>query len=240
MRNIAVIPARSGSKGLPNKNIKMFCGKPLLAWSIGAAKQSGVFDEVMVSTDSFEYKAIAEEYGANVPFLRSELNSSDKSSSWDAIREVLTKYEEELGMKFDSFCMLQPTSPLRTADDIVRAYEIFSAKNAEAVVSLCKMEHSINICNTIQDDGCLDGFFDSTISGRRQDAEKYYRINGAIYIQTVEALMQKKNLYGKNSYAYIMDKKSSLDIDDEIDFIQAEAVAQMSYKNSKYKEWIIC
>lgn len=227
MKSIAIIPARSGSKGLPDKNIKLFCGKPLLAWSIEAAKKTGIFDEIMVSTDSNEYKEIAERYGANVPFLRSAENSSDKSSSWDAIREVLVEYDTKLGKSFDSFCMLQPTSPLRTADDIAKAYEIFETKDAEAVVSICEMEHSINICNTLPSDFCLNGFFDSTISGRRQDAEKYYRINGAIYIQTVEALMCEKNLYGENSFAYIMDKKNSLDIDDEIDFVMAEAVGKL-------------
>lgn len=226
MRNIAIIPARSGSKGLPDKNIKLFCGKPLMAWTIEAAKKSEIFDEVMVSTDSEEYKSIAEAYGAKVPFLRSSENSSDKAGSWDVIREVITGYETICKMKFDSFCMLQPTSPLRTYNDIKRAYEIFEAKNAEAVVSLCELDHSINICNTIPDDGNLNGFYDSTISGRRQDAKKYYRINGAIYIQTVEALMSRKNVYSEKSYAYIMDRRNSMDIDDETDFILAETIAK--------------
>ena len=225
MKNIAIIPARSGSKGLPDKNILMFCGKPLLAWSIEAALQSKMFDEVMVSTDSEKYKAIAEEYGAHVPFLRCEINSNDKASSWDAMREVIAKYES-LGMTFDTFCMLQPTSPLRKAENIVEAYKVFVENDADSVVALCPLEHSINICNALPDNGSLDGFYDSNSSGRRQDSAKYYRINGAIYIQKISELKLASNLYGKKSYAYVMDKINSIDIDDKIDFIQAEAVAK--------------
>jgi len=229
-KNIAIIPARSGSKGLKNKNVMDFCGKPLIAWTIEAALESKVFDEVMVSTDSEEYKIIAEKYGAEVPFLRSSENSNDQAGSWDAMREVIHNYKIINGRFFDTFCMLQPTSPLRKAEDIVNAYKIFNSKQAQSVVSVCPLEHSIKICNKMGADNSLEGFFDSTISGRRQDAEKYYRINGAIYIQTVEDLLQGNNLYGKNSYAYIMSKKNSIDIDDEIDFVQAEAVAKWIYK----------
>ena len=227
MKNIAIIPARSGSKGLPDKNIKIFCGKPLLAWTIEAALKSGEFDEVMVSTDSERYREIALEYGAEVPFLRSEATSSDTASSWDAVREVISKYAGE-GRYFDTFCMLQPTSPLRNAEDITGAYDIFKHNNATSVVSLCELEHSINICNRLPENKSLDGFYSSNISGRRQDADKYYRINGAIYIQTVEKLMQGANLYDEQSYAYIMDKANSVDIDDEIDFISAEAIYNMT------------
>lgn len=225
MKNIAIIPARSGSKGLKDKNIKEFCGLPLLAWSVRAALEAGVFDEVMVSTDSEDYKNIAIKYGAAVPFLRSSNNSSDKASSWDTMREVISEYEN-LGRSFDTMCMLQPTSPLRDAQDIKNAYLIYQSNNADAVVSLCELEHSINSVNKVHENGALDGFADSTKSGRRQDAERYCRINGAIYIQSVEALMKGINVYGKNSYAYMMEKVKSLDIDDEYDFIQAEAIAR--------------
>ena len=110
MKNIAIITARSGSKGLPNKNILPLDGKPLIAHTIIAAKESGMFDTVMVSTDSEEYAAIAREWGAEVPFLRSEENSSDKAGSWDVVREVLDEYRKR-GEEFDTFTLLQPTSP---------------------------------------------------------------------------------------------------------------------------------
>ena len=134
MKNIAIIPARAGSKGLPDKNIKLLNGKPLLQYSVEAALGSGCFDKVMVSTDSEKYAEIAREAGAEVPFLRSAYTSTDKASSWDMVEEVLDGYER-LGWTFDTFCLLQPTSPMRTAEDIARAYGILREKNAFAVVS---------------------------------------------------------------------------------------------------------
>lgn len=223
MKNIAIIPARSGSKGLPDKNIKMFCGKPLMAWTIEAALKSKQFEEVMVSTDSLKYAEIAKEYGAQVPFLRSETMASDTAGTWDTVREVVENYKK-FGKEFDAFCLLQPTSPLRKAEDIVAGMQLFREKNADSVVSVCKLEHSISTCNVLKSDLSLNGFFDSSRSGRRQDAEVYYRINGALYIQKISELIQCKNLYGPKSYAYVMDKIFSMDIDDEIDFVQAEAL----------------
>lgn len=228
MRTIAIIPARSGSKGLPDKNIKLFCGKPLIAWTIEAALKSQQFDEVMVSTDSETYAEIAKKYGAQVPFLRSEEMSSDTAGTWDTVREVIANYKK-LGREFETLCLLQPTSPLRRAEDIVAGMNLFREKEANSVIAVCKLEHSIRACNTIGKDLSMDGFFDSNTSGRRQDAELYYRINGALYVQKVSELMQYKNLYGSKSYAYVMDKGSSLDIDDEIDFVMAENIYYKFY-----------
>ena len=118
MKNIAIIPARAGSKGLPDKNIKLLNGKPLLQYSVEAALGSGCFDKVMVSTDSEKYAEIAREAGAEVPFLRSAYTSTDKASSWDMVEEVLDGYER-LGWTFDTFCLLQPTSPMRTGSCMV-------------------------------------------------------------------------------------------------------------------------
>lgn len=227
MNCLAIIPARSGSKGLKDKNIKLFCGKPLMAWTIEAAIQSECFSTVIVSTDSKVYADIAKEYGAEVPFLRSNDNSSDKASTWDTAREVIKEYQN-IGKKFDYICVLQPTSPLRNAEDIKQAFALLEDKNANSVVSVCELEHSISICNTLNEDLSLNGFYDSNKSGRRQDSKIYYRLNGAIYIQKTVDLINKENLYGENSFAYIMNKKSSLDIDDNIDFIEAEAVASAS------------
>ena len=116
MRNIAIIPARSGSKGIKDKNIRLLNGKPLLAYTIEAALKSKCFDVVMVSTDSKKYKKIAEEYEAEVPFLRSEGNSKDYSSPWEVVKEVLERFKA-LGEEFDTFALLQPTSPLRSAKE---------------------------------------------------------------------------------------------------------------------------
>jgi len=118
MKNIAIIPARSGSKGLKDKNIKPLLDIPLLAYSIRAAKDSALFDEIMVSTDSDDYAQIAKDYGASVPFLRSAKTSSDTAGSWDVVTEVLSQYQTS-GRYFDTICLLQPTSPLRIASDII-------------------------------------------------------------------------------------------------------------------------
>ena len=135
MSNLAIIPARSGSKGIKDKNIRDLCGKPLMAHTIEAALCSDCFDEVMVSTDSDRYSEIARQYGANVPFLRSNETATDKASTWDMADEVLEKYRIR-GRRFDSFCILQPTSPLRTASDIREAYRIYDSQADFAVVSV--------------------------------------------------------------------------------------------------------
>lgn len=232
MRNIAIIPARSGSKGLKDKNIKDLCGKPLMAYSIEAAIKSNVFDEVMVSTDSTEYAKIAEECGASVPFLRSEITASDKATTWDMVKEVVYKYRE-LGEEFDTICVLQPTSPLRTANNIMEAYRVFAEKSALSVISVCESEHSPLWANVLPEDDSLKGFLDADVfsKGGRQGLGVFYRLNGAIYICTVD---KEKNfedqLYGDGCFAYIMDQKLSVDIDNIDDFELAEYYMQKEKK----------
>jgi len=118
LKNLAVIPARSGSKGLKDKNIRKLHGKPLIAYTIEAAMQSGLFEDIVVSTDSERYARIATDYGANVPFLRPDELATDEASPWDVVRDVVVKYQE-LGKDFDTVALLQPTSPLRTSSDII-------------------------------------------------------------------------------------------------------------------------
>lgn len=224
MKNIAIILARSGSKGLPHKNIKELKGKPLMAYTIEAAVKSGLFDVVHVSTDSQQYAEIAKEYGADEPFLRSERTSSDSASSWDAIREVLTKYAE-IGNKFDNFMLLQPTSPLRTADDIQAAFKLQKEKKALAIVSVCPVDHSPLQCNVLPETLSLADFRQNNSKGlRRQMLEQYYRFNGAIYLSNVSNFLATGDIYDKDCYAYVMDRLNSIDIDDEVDFKIAEAL----------------
>ncbi len=220
MRNLAVIPARSGSKGLKDKNIRELNGKPLMAYSIAAARDSGLFEEVMVSTDSEHYARIAREWGASVPFLRSAETATDKASSWDAVKEVLERYRE-MGREFDSVCLLQPTSPLRTAEDLRGAYDSFR-KAKVAVVSVCEADHSPLWCNHLPADLSLDGFIARAADAPRQKAGPFYRLNGAIYIAWVSSLYEDDFLYRAGSYAYIMDREHSVDIDTEADFRLAE------------------
>ncbi len=223
MKNIAIIPARSGSKGVKDKNIRELNGKTLIAYSIEAAMESGEFDEVMVSTDSDNYAEIARKLGAKVPFLRSAATASDTASSWDMVEEVLNKYKD-IGKDFDTFCLLQPTSPLRTAQDIQNAYNIYRERAEFAVVSVCEAEHSPLWCGHLPDNNEFLDFIDSKSMRQRQAGEKFYRLNGAIYIVSTKRFKEDKYLYKKGSFAYIMDQSRSIDIDTELDFEIAEVL----------------
>lgn len=220
MKNIAIIPARSGSKGLKDKNIKELNGKPLLAYSIDAAISSGLFEEVMVSTDSELYANVAKENGASVPFLRSEEQSSDNAGSWGVVEEVLKKYEI-LGKKFDTVCLLQPTSPLRRTEDILAAYELLNDKIADAVTSVCEVDHSPLWTMTLDETRSLCEFRKNLVNAPRQKLGQYYRLNGAIYIKRI-CYGEKITLLDEKEYAVIMDRRNSVDIDTIEDFELAE------------------
>lgn len=223
MNNLAIIPARSGSKGLKDKNIRLLNNKPVIAYSIEAARNSGLFNTIMVSTDSLEYANIAKSLGAEIPFLRSADNSSDQASSWDVVREVLEHYSRD-NIHFDMFTLLQPTSPLRTAGDINNAFEIYIEKKANAVISVCEMEHSPLWSNTLPDNHSMDSFINKDNDQRRQQLDTYYRLNGAIYMVRTQYFCNVKSIYEKESYAYIMPSSHSVDIDSLIDLKLAEAI----------------
>ena len=228
MSTLGVITARSGSKGIKDKNIRKLNNKPLIAYTIESALKSQYIDEVMVSTDSDIYAAIAKDYGANVPFLRSDKNSTDTAKSIDVVFEILNEYEKRKQL-FDSVVILQPTSPLRTYKNIDAAFKLFYEKEADSVVSVCECEHSPLLSNTLPADLNLFEFIKKTNNLRRQDLEKFYRLNGAIYISKVSILRDIQSFYGEKSYAYIMGQRESIDIDTELDFEYAEFLM----KNSK-------
>ncbi|WP_026894332.1 cytidylyltransferase domain-containing protein [Clostridiisalibacter paucivorans] len=224
MRNLAIIPARSGSKGLKDKNIKLLSGKPLLAYTIEAARESGLFGEIMVSTDSQEYADIAKQWGANVPFLRSNELSNDTASSWDVVKEVIEGYKN-LGTEFDTVVLLQPTSPLRTSNDIIEGYKIMKEKDANFVVGVCEMDHSPLWANTLPEDLSMENFIrPEVVKMPRQSIPTYYRINGALYIVKVDYLMRTSDIYGERSIASVMRKENSIDIDNQMDFTIAEVL----------------
>ncbi len=220
MRTLGIITARSGSKGIKDKNIRLLNGKPLMAYAIESALESQYIDEVMVSTDSREYANIARKYGACVPFLRSAENSGDASKSLDAILEALDGYER-LGRHYDAVIVLQPTSPLRTTENIDGAFRLFYDKKADSIVSVCECGHSPLLSNVLPEDLNLFHFVHEKNLERRQELKKHYRLNGAIYISKVEALRSLQSFYGRNSYAYIMGRMESVDIDTELDFSYA-------------------
>lgn len=218
MRNLAIIPARSGSKGLKDKNIKLLNGKPLLSYTIEAAIESDLFDEIMVSTDSEEYADVAKKWGANVPFLRSNELSNDTASSWDVVKEVIEGYKN-LGDEFDTVALLQPTSPLRTSNDIVDGYKVLKEKAANFVVGVCEIDHSPLWSNTLPENLSMENFIrPDVVEMPRQSIPVYYRINGALYIIKVDYLMRTPNIYGDRSFASVMRKENSIDIDDQMDF----------------------
>lgn len=223
MKRLAVIPARSGSKGLPDKNIRLLAGKPLMAYSIEAARDSGLFDRIYVSTDSEKYKEIGEDYGASVPFLRPENLAGDTASSWDVVKHALGAFGE-MGEEYEEIVLLQPTSPLRCAGDIRNAYGLMKEKEAQAVISVCPMDHSPLWSNTLPEDGSMAGFIrPETVRLARQALPEYYRINGAIYFIKRACLDKIENLYENNCYAYVMPRERSVDIDTAADFYLAEA-----------------
>ncbi|MCI8834810.1 MAG: acylneuraminate cytidylyltransferase family protein [Ruminococcus sp.] len=221
MNHIAIIPARSGSKGLKDKNIKELHGKPLLAHSILAARDSGLFSDVMVSTDSAYYARIARECGADVPFLRSEETSNDTAGSWDVVKEVLWEYRKR-GKEFQTVCLLQPTSPLRKAEDIVGGYEEMKKKHADAITSVCEVDHSPLWTMTLDSTLSLEEFRKRTTSMPRQMLKTYYRLNGALYIRKVEYGAEEIKILCEKEYAYRMDRNRSVDIDTADDFAFAE------------------
>lgn len=215
---LGIIPARSGSKGIKDKNIKPLLGEPLIKYTIDAALNSNMIDDLIVSTDSKKYANISKELGAKVPFLREDYLASDEAKTSDVIIDILEKINED----YDYFILLQPTSPLRNENHIKEAIKLGVDSECDSVVSVCEVDHSPMIMNTLDEDLSLFNFIKS--SNRRQDNEKFYRINGAIYISKVNHYKKTKDFYLENSKAYIMDRRDSIDIDDILDFQIAEAI----------------
>lgn len=222
-RFLAIIPARSGSKGLKDKNIKELKGKPLIAYTIEAATKSGIFDTIIVSTDSQDYADIAKQYGAEVPFLRPEHLSTDTASSNDVIIHTIQELQK-MNQQYDYFMLLQPTSPLRDEGDIIKACQLLIDKDANSVVSVCEAEHTPLGMNILDESLSMKDFIPKDLNRLRQQFPKHYRMNGAIYMCNVGLFLEYKDFYGDKSYAYIMDRLKSLDIDDELDFIFLECI----------------
>ncbi|MGM9571749.1 MAG: cytidylyltransferase domain-containing protein [bacterium] len=221
---LAVIPARGGSKRLPGKNIKLLKDKPLIAWTIEEAENSKYIDRVIVSTDDKEIADISRLFKADVPFLRPAALAQDTTSTVDVLVDLLSKVE-----KYDYLCLLQPTSPLRTSDDIDGALAYFEEKKADSVISVCVAEHSPLWSNVLPPDNSLSNFIDDKIKNKRsQDLPVYYRLNGAVYIIKTEKLLQERELLlSENCYAYVMPNERSVDIDTAMDFYLCQLYLDM-------------
>lgn len=220
---LAIIPARGGSKRLPRKNILDLCGKPLISWSIEAALKSKYISKVVVSSDDEEILNISSNFGADIIKRPYEL-ANDTATTFDTVKHTIDNFEN-----YDYIVLLQPTSPLRNVKHIDEAIELLEEKQADAIVSVCEMDHSPLWSNTLPKDGNMNNFLrDEVLNKRSQDLEKYYRVNGAVYICKTDKLLENKSFFLKdNIFGYIMDRKSSIDIDEEIDFLFAEKVIEL-------------
>ena len=217
---LALIPARGGSKGIKNKNIYPLCGKPLIAYSIESAKNSKYIDDVVVSTDSIKIAEVAKEFGASVPFLRPAELASDTAKSIDAIIHAI-QWLEEHGEKFDIFVLLQPTSPLRTSEDIDGALEKFIANGEKSLVAVSLVSDNPILMRTINQDGTMERLLDLQSTVRRQDMKKYYRVNGSIYINNISEINAYTSL-NDNVIPYIVKPENAVDIDEKKDLVLAE------------------
>lgn len=226
MSTIAIITARGGSKRIPKKNIKEFCGKPIIAYSIEAALSSNVFDEVMVSTDSEEIKTIAEQYGASVPFLRSEATSNDFATTADVITEVLDKYMER-GRYFDSFACIYPTAPFVTGVRLAEAVTLL--ENAEAVLSVVKYSFPPQRAFVIHE-GSVAYQYPQYERARSQDLEPIYHDCGQFYMCKSKSFLENHSLILPVTKPYIMPEEEVQDIDTFSDWEIAEAKYKVLHK----------
>ena len=224
---LGLIPARGGSKRVPRKNLVPIAGRPLLAWTIDAALAAHRLDRVILSTDDEEIAALGRDCGADVPFMRPAQLADDSASGQDVIVHALQTLAER-GERFDYVVVLQPTSPLRSHQDIDDAIALLLNKDADAVVSVCQTDHPPEWSNTLPDDLSMRDFYRPGIRGTRsQDLPTSYRLNGAIYIYDCERLLRHEgDAMDEDTFAYIMPRLRSIDIDEPIDLEIAELLLQ--------------
>lgn len=223
MKNIAIIPARGGSKRIPRKNIKSFMGKPIIAYSIEAALQSGLFEEVMVSTDDDEIAGIARECGAKVPFMRSAETSNDYAGTADVILEVLEMYEM-LGRKFDTVCCIYPTAPFVTPDRLTEAYSKLT-KGIDSVFTCVAYSYPVQRSLHIVDER-ISLVYPEYATSRSQDLEPFYHDAGQFYVIRTTAFNQEKTFWGQNTVGLILSELEVQDLDTLTDW----TLAEMKYK----------
>lgn len=224
MSMIAIITARGGSKRIPKKNIKEFYGKPMLAYAIDAAKNSGIFDEVMVSTDSEEIANVAKKYGAAVPFMRSEKTANDFATTYDVLEEVILEYKK-LGKEFDSICCIYPCVPFLTAKTLSEAYKQFTESNCNALQPVCAYSVPIEWAMRLID-GLLVPDSSEKLKMRSQDLQKAYFDVGMFYFCKTNVLLKEKTLVPTKTAGYVIDESECQDIDTPNDWKMAE----MKYK----------
>jgi N-acylneuraminate cytidylyltransferase len=224
MKNLCIIPARGGSKRIPRKNIKTFLGKPIIAYSIEAALDSGIFDEVMVSTDDEEFAGIARKYGASVPFLRSEATANDYATTVDVLLEVIEQYKLR-GKIFESICCLYSTAPFVTSDRLKKAYSKLSDK-IDACFTMVEYSYPIQRSLRINEEGQVEIKYPEYLKSRTQDLEKVYHDAGQFYFVKTDTLLNEKTVWCKRTAPLILSELEVQDLDTLTDW----QLAQMKYE----------
>jgi CMP-N-acetylneuraminic acid synthetase len=229
---IGIIPARGGSKGLPGKNIRPLCDKPLIAWTIEKALQSRHLDKVMVSTDSVEIAEIARRFGAEVPFLRPDELAGDAASSFDVVAHALEHYRQNGQIAYDYTVLLEPTSPLRADDDIDRMLEKLDANadRADGIISVGEVSEHPSIMKRLSGDRFEPFCPQLSQTTRRQDNTPAYFPYGVAYIAKTPVLLGEKTFYLSNAAWYQIERYQAYEIDDIYDFLCVESVMKHEWK----------
>ncbi len=227
MRKIAIITARGGSKRISRKNIREFCGKPILAYSIEAARESGLFDTVMVSTEDREIAGIARQYGAEVPFYRSERTAGDFATTNDVLLEVLEEYGKR-GAHYDLGCCIYPTAPFVTADKLKCAMERLEGSDADTLIPVVNFSYPPQRAMIVKE-GRLVFEYPQYLDSRSQDLEPHYHDVGQFYLFYTEAFRKNKKLMVGNILPYVVSEMEVQDIDNQTDW----EIAEIKYRFMK-------
>lgn len=230
MKRIAIIPARGGSKRIPRKNVKDFLGMPIIAYSIRAALESGIFDEVMVSTDDEEIAEVAREYGAEVPFLRSKETANDYATTADVIREVLDSYGNQ-GRDFDVVCCLYATAPFVTAERLMHGAELLDKQSFDSAFTCVQFSYPILRGLVIDKQGRISMKWPEYRNSRSQDLQEFYHDAGQFYFATVPAFKKHNGFWGYNTAPIILSELEVQDLDTPTDWAIAEMKYQLMHKN---------
>lgn len=220
MKNIAIITARGGSKRIPKKNIKEFMGKPMIAYAIGAAIESKIFDEVMVSTDCTEIAEISKKYGAKVPFFRSEKTSNDFATTYDVLEEVVNDYKK-IGKEIENVCCIYPCVPFLKPKSLIGAYNKMQQEDANAIIPVCKYPVPIEWAMKIEDYYLIPNDKEAQ-NIRSQDLVPKYFDAGMFYFVKTKVLIQEKTLLPQKTLGYIIEESECQDIDTFEDWQMAE------------------
>ncbi len=220
MKNLCIIPARGGSKRIPRKNIKPFMGKPIMAYSIEAAIKSGLFTEVMVSTDDQEIAEVAKKYGASVPFLRSEVTANDFAGTEDVIREVIDEYQKR-GELFDNICCLYSTAPFVTADRLKEGFSLLD-KNVDAAFTVVQYSYPVQRSLKKNEAGYVEMNFPQYYDARTQDLAPIYHDAGQFYFVKTKTFRDEFALWCKRTAPLILSELEVQDLDTLTDWRLAE------------------